>query len=140
MVADDDVDVATIDRWKSKHLGFCPPLKAREDGRRDLWRDGAPADQCLKGRAAGRHGADNCESLNLRRFSACGLMLPVKLTLSGPSLPLVAWAFPSPANLRCQARLPVCAELARPPSHRSSLTTKPKWGSSSAIGPIWLEW
>jgi hypothetical protein len=85
-------------------------------------------------------GADNCESLNLRRLSACGLMLPVKLTLSGPSLPLFAWAFPSPANLRCQARLPVCAELARPPSHRSSLTTKPKWGSSSAIGPIWLWW
>jgi hypothetical protein len=41
-----DVDLATIGRWKGKHSEFCKPLK-REDGRHDLWRDHAPADQCL---------------------------------------------------------------------------------------------
>jgi hypothetical protein len=63
--------------------------KAREDGRRDLWRDRASADQCLdKIEPRIGMGADNGESLKLRRLSACGLMLPVKLTLSGPCLPL----------------------------------------------------
>jgi hypothetical protein len=85
----------------------------------------APADQCLDkiGPRIGT-GADNGESLKLRRLSACGLLLPVKLTLSGPSLAVLSMGFPRPANLRCQARLPVCAELARPPSHRSRPQTQ----------------
>jgi hypothetical protein len=54
----------------------------------------------------------------------------------GQLITTLSMGSPRPPNLRCQARPPVSAELARPPSHRS-LTTRRKWGSCSAIGPFW---
>jgi hypothetical protein len=68
-----------------------PDPKAREDGRRDLWRDRAPP---INASTTSRRGqADYGESLKLRRLSACGLLVPVRLKLSGPSLTTLSMGF-----------------------------------------------
>jgi hypothetical protein len=56
---------ATIDPLEEPAPGVLRGPKAREDGRRDLWRDRVPADQCLdKIEPRIGMGADNGESLN----------------------------------------------------------------------------
>jgi hypothetical protein len=96
MVADDALRCGPGDHrpLEGQALGVLPDPKAREDGRRDLWRDRVPADQCLdKIEPRIGMGADDGESLKLRRLSACGLLLPVKLTLSSPSLTTLSMVF-----------------------------------------------